>query len=102
MIANDVNPGPLNRIVGRILCFFGIHSWNGGTDPDCPTPRCRRCGRWYAPRNVVQKNIVAGGDVCAGNIYRARFYGHCRDCRRINACNQSALPEGGCCNWEKP
>jgi hypothetical protein len=30
------------------------------------------------------------------------FYGHCRDCRHLNTCNLSLLPEGGCVNWEKP
>lgn len=53
----------------RLLCLIGLHDWDGHTNPSYPVPRCRRCGRWYAPRNVAQKNIVAGGDVCAGNIY---------------------------------
>lgn len=66
----QASPAPLRRLVSRLFCVVGMHDWDGNTDPNYPAPRCRRCGRWYMPRNVVQKNIICGGDVCAGNIYR--------------------------------
>lgn len=59
----------------RFLCAIGIHVWDGNTDPEYPTPQCKHCGAWYAPRNVTQKNIVAGGDVCAGSIHNAPALG---------------------------
>ena len=34
-------------MIGKILCFFGFHDWDGHTDDEYPIPRCRRCGKWY-------------------------------------------------------
>lgn len=33
--------------MGKILCFFGFHLWDGHTDENYPIPRCHRCGKWH-------------------------------------------------------
>lgn len=52
----------------HILCILGFHDWDGHTEDEYPAPRCKRCGKKYRSKNVVQQNIIAGGDVCAGDI----------------------------------
>lgn len=49
-----------------------------------------------------EKATVAGSVSTDFVGQTSRFYGHCRDCRHLNTCNLSPLPEGGCVNWEKP
>jgi hypothetical protein len=53
--------------MSSFLCFFGLHDYH--RPAKLLAPQCRRCGKRDLPRNVVQKNIIAGGDVCAGDAY---------------------------------
>lgn len=54
------------------------------------------------PNAKADPAAVVGGSGSSALLGHSRFYGHCRDCRHLNTCTLSPLPEGGCVNWEKP
>jgi len=38
----------MQKLLDALLCFFGIHEWDGHADLDFyPAPQCKRCGKWY-------------------------------------------------------
>lgn len=67
-------------MIARLLCFFGLHDWDGHTEPEYPTPRCRRCFRWHHRKPVAVLKTLKSEQMNANEALVKGFRVYCLDC----------------------